>query len=169
MEQASSDAGPSDRVRLHFFSACGGRGKEIKVFDSVRTVSCTIHLAVPGECCGLTLILAFSDRCGNCELASSATDSASPQFPRQRQGLCHPERSITTRGKRATIPGLPERVEGSSPVRRKSPGPHRRGGYQPPDRPAPHARAADSRPYGETGPPFRVQSVLCKLSAAHPL
>ena len=52
--------------------------------------------------------------------------------PRQRQGLCHPERSITTRGKHhdarvacdvpglsATIPGLPERVEGSSPVRRK--------------------------------------------------
>ena len=72
----------SDRVRLHFFSACGGRGKEIKVFDSVRTVSCTIHLAVPGECCGLTLILAFSDRCGNCELTVSATGSVSSQFLR---------------------------------------------------------------------------------------
>ena len=73
----------SDRVRLHFFSACRGRRKEIKVFDSVRTVSCTIHLAVPGECCGLTLILAFSDRCGNCELTVSATGSVSSQFHRQ--------------------------------------------------------------------------------------
>ena len=82
MEQVSSDAGPSDRVRLHFFSACGGRGKEIMVFDSVRTVECTIHLAVPGECCGLTLILAFSDRCGNCELTVSATGSVSSQFLR---------------------------------------------------------------------------------------
>ena len=56
-----------------------------------RAPACISRLAVPGECCGLTLFLAFSDRCGNCELASSATDSASPQFPRQRQGLCHPE------------------------------------------------------------------------------
>jgi len=62
-----------------------GTRKEIKVFTSVRTGSCTVHLAVPGECCGLTLILAFSDRCGNCELTFSATGSVSSQFHRHVQ------------------------------------------------------------------------------------
>ena len=40
----------------------------------------TERLAVPGKRFGLTLILAFSDRCGNCGLASSAAGSARPQF-----------------------------------------------------------------------------------------
>ena len=39
------------------------------------------RLAVPGNCCGLTLILAVSDRCGNSGFAYSATGSAKPQFP----------------------------------------------------------------------------------------
>ena len=40
-----------------------------------------VRLAVPEKCCGLTRILAFFDRCGNCGFASSATGSARPQFP----------------------------------------------------------------------------------------
>ncbi len=39
------------------------------------------RLAVPEKCFGLTLILAFFDRCGNCAAASSATGSAAAQFP----------------------------------------------------------------------------------------
>ncbi len=44
-------------------------------------VEADVRLAVPEKCCGLTLILAFFDRCGNCGFASSATGSARPQFP----------------------------------------------------------------------------------------
>ena len=45
------------------------------------------RLAVPGKRCGLTLLLAFSERCGNSGFASSATGSAKPEFPRRgRQG-----------------------------------------------------------------------------------
>ena len=38
------------------------------------------RLAVPEKPFGLTLILRFFDRCGNCGLASSAAGSARPQF-----------------------------------------------------------------------------------------
>ena len=41
-----------------------------------------VRLAVPGKRCGLTLILAFSDRCGKSGAASSATGSAAPLFQR---------------------------------------------------------------------------------------
>ena len=44
-------------------------------------VGADVRLAVPEKCCGLTRILAFFDRCGNCGFASSATGSARPQFP----------------------------------------------------------------------------------------
>ena len=46
-----------------------------------------IHLAVPEKRCGLTLFLAFFDRCGNCRLPSSATGSGSLQFHRARRVL----------------------------------------------------------------------------------
>ena len=39
------------------------------------------RLAVPEKRCGLTLFLAFFDRCGNSVFALSATGSAKPQFP----------------------------------------------------------------------------------------
>ena len=39
------------------------------------------RLAVPEKRIGLTLTLAFFDRCGNCVFASSATGSAKSQFP----------------------------------------------------------------------------------------
>ena len=57
--------------------------------DEVEVLPTTPHqslrdssrLAVPEKCCGLTLILAFFDRCGNCGFPSSATGSGKPQFP----------------------------------------------------------------------------------------
>ena len=73
--------GSGGRIRLHFVFPCGRRENKINVFTSVRAGSCTVRLAVPGECCGLTLFLAFSDRCGKCKLAFSATGSASSHFP----------------------------------------------------------------------------------------
>ena len=42
------------------------------------------RLAVPEKRCGLTLFLAFFDRCGNSAFALSATGSAKPQFPLDR-------------------------------------------------------------------------------------
>jgi hypothetical protein len=50
-----------------------------------RETVLALHLAVPEKRCGLTLILAFFDRCGNSWLAFSATGSASPQFQRERR------------------------------------------------------------------------------------
>ena len=47
-----------------------------------------VHLAVPENCCGLTLILAVFDRCGKGALAFSATGSARASFPRARGRLC---------------------------------------------------------------------------------
>ncbi len=41
------------------------------------------RLAVPEKCFGLTLILAFFDRCGKPRLASSATGGASLAFSRK--------------------------------------------------------------------------------------
>ena len=46
-----------------------------------------VHLAVPENCCGLTLILAVFDRCGKGALAFSATGSARASFPRARGRL----------------------------------------------------------------------------------
>ena len=81
------------------------------------------HLAVPGKRCGLSPTLAFSDRCGNSGFASSATGSATPEFPRRgRQG-----RRATARAKRsgggpprASAPtglmGRQERPESPAPV-----------------------------------------------------
>ena len=50
-----------------------------------RETVLVLHLAVPEKRCGLTLILAFFDRCGYSWLALSATGSASPQFQRERR------------------------------------------------------------------------------------
>ena len=52
-----------------------------------------VHLAVPENCCGLTLILAVFDRCGNGALAFSATGSARASFPRARGRLCSTPRA----------------------------------------------------------------------------
>ena len=41
----------------------------------------SFRLAVPEKCIGLTLILAFFDRCGNSGFPSSATGGGNPQFP----------------------------------------------------------------------------------------
>ena len=52
-----------------------------------------VHLAVPENCCGLTLILAVFDRCGKGALAFSATGSARASFPRARGRLCDTPRA----------------------------------------------------------------------------
>ena len=64
---------------MQYIGLCSVR--KIKVFASVRTGSRTCHLAVPEKVFGLTLILRFFDRCGNCALPSSATGSGNAQFP----------------------------------------------------------------------------------------
>ncbi len=46
-----------------------------------------VHLAVPENCCGLTLILAVFDRCGKGALTLSATGGARAPFPRARGRL----------------------------------------------------------------------------------
>ena len=46
-----------------------------------ETAADSSRLAVPEKCVGLTLILAFFDRCGNSGLPFSATGGGSPQFP----------------------------------------------------------------------------------------
>ena len=48
----------------------------------------SVHLAVPENCCGLTLILAVFDRCGKGALAFSATGSARASFPPAGGRLC---------------------------------------------------------------------------------
>jgi hypothetical protein len=48
-----------------------------------ETASDSVPLAVPEKRCGLTLSLAFFDRCGKSALASSATGGASPLSPLQ--------------------------------------------------------------------------------------
>ena len=50
--------------------------------SGLRAARNLLHLAV-GKHFGLTLILVFPDRCGNCGLAFSATGSARLQFPRR--------------------------------------------------------------------------------------
>ena len=69
-------------TRLHLRLAGDGKTK-LRYSPVCAPVHEASRLAVPGECCGLTLILAFSDRCGNCELTFSATGSVSSQFPRR--------------------------------------------------------------------------------------
>lgn len=65
------------------FSLAGDGKTKLRYSPVCAPVHEASRLAVPGECCGLTLILAFSDRCGNCELTFSATGSVSSQFPRR--------------------------------------------------------------------------------------
>ena len=66
-------------------------GKNAKKYTGYCIIVCVpmwlrgkdlVRLAVPGKRCGLTLILAFSDRCGKSGAASSATGSAAPLFQR---------------------------------------------------------------------------------------
>ena len=64
-----------------------------------------VRFAVPEKCCGLTLILAFFDRCRNCGFPSSATGGGNPQFPRAR-GRLRAAEGISTREKRATLQAL---------------------------------------------------------------
>ena len=47
------------------------------------TSGCDFHLAVPEKRCGLTLSLAFFDRCGNSGLPFSAPGGGRPQFHRR--------------------------------------------------------------------------------------
>ena len=83
-----------------YFYGCGGR---IRTND-LRVVA-SRRLAVPEKCCGLTLILAFFDRCRNCGFPSSATGGGNPQFPRAR-GRLRAAEGISTREKRATFQAL---------------------------------------------------------------
>ncbi len=46
------------------------------------------RLAVPEKCCGLSLFLAFFDRCGNSVLPFSATGSGRPEFPVKADRAC---------------------------------------------------------------------------------
>ena len=57
-----------------------------------------VHLAVPENCCGLTLILAVFDRCGKGALAFSATGSARASFPRARGRLWRASRGQRDKG-----------------------------------------------------------------------
>ena len=65
------------------------RGRNSSGFSTAAEIACGAtepvrsgdeRLAVPEKPFGLTLILRFFDRCGNCGLASSAAGSARPQF-----------------------------------------------------------------------------------------
>ena len=55
--------------------------------DLIRRFALPVRLAVPENCCGLTLFLAVFDRCGKRALASSATGSAKALFPVRGEGL----------------------------------------------------------------------------------
>ena len=61
--------------------------------EQCSALRATVRLAVPENCCGLTLFLTVFDRCGNCRLSFSATGSESLQFPR--------------RGKHSGLSGMP--------------------------------------------------------------
>ena len=52
--------------------------------DLIRRFAPPARLAVPENCCGLTLFLAVFDRCGKRALALSATGSAKALFPLHR-------------------------------------------------------------------------------------
>ena len=75
-------------ARLHLPLAAAGLNSSR--FPTAAEIATRLHppqaaagrkrLAVPGKRFGLTLILAFFDRCGNCGLAFSAAGSARPQF-----------------------------------------------------------------------------------------
>ena len=56
-----------------------------------------VRLAVPENCCGLTLFLAVFERCGNSGFTSSATGSAKPEFPERGEGLGEREKSTSNR------------------------------------------------------------------------
>ena len=64
-----------------------------------------VRFAVPEKCRGLTLLLAFFDRCKNYEFPSSATGSGNSQFPVRGKALRAVE-GISTREKRATFQAL---------------------------------------------------------------
>ena len=53
----------------------------------IRRFAPPVHLAVPEKPFGLTLILRFFDRCGNCEFPSSATGGGNSQFPVRGEGF----------------------------------------------------------------------------------
>ena len=55
--------------------------------DLIRRCAPPVHLAVPEKPFGLTLILRFFDRCGNCEFPSSATGGGNSQFPVRGEGF----------------------------------------------------------------------------------
>ena len=55
--------------------------------DLIRRFAPPVRLAVPENCCGLTLFLAVFDRCGKRALAFSATGSAKALFPVRGEGL----------------------------------------------------------------------------------
>ena len=55
--------------------------------DLIRRFAPPVRFAVPEKCCGLTLPLAFFDRCRNCGFPSSATGGGNPQFPVRGEGF----------------------------------------------------------------------------------
>ena len=65
-------------------------------------ISFSVHLAVPEKCCGLTLFLAFFDRCGKGTSPSSATGGGLVPFPLPGLSLIQ----TTKRGLRAPF-GIP--------------------------------------------------------------
>ena len=71
-------------------------------------ISFSVHLAVPEKCCGLTLFLAFFDRCGKGTSPSSATGGGLVPFPLPGPTLIE----TTKRGLRAPF-GFPRDSPGN--------------------------------------------------------
>ena len=86
--RGQQDKGPDNSAAKVTAENCRFAGTSSTAYPQGTQSGPPVHLAVPENCCGLTLILAVFDRCGKGALAFSATGSARASFPRARGRLC---------------------------------------------------------------------------------
>ena len=94
----SRDKGPDNSAAKVTAENCRFAGTSSTAYPQGTQSGPPVHLAVPENCCGLTLILAVFDRCGKGALAFSATGSATASFPRARGRLWRASRGQRDKG-----------------------------------------------------------------------